>query len=433
MRIRILGGLLGASLCLLGASLWGCNAGGTMHTPSTVTKDASGKMVTMPAPTTMPTTTPQHDAAAHVPPPSDPCIAAHNCAPGVWVNVTPPDVDLVNGSCSNYGTETVAVDPVRTQDVYTLFMCQGIWKSTDFGQTWTGPINTGKDGTTMGDCAGGVTIPPNSTASPPILYVSCIRGAGTGFWRSTNGGLDWTSYMVTPGGARQDFYPSAVDPYDDQHLLMAGHEMNVLVQSSNGGQTWTAVKTDAGMQENGGTAFIQFIDTGNATTTRDTWLWMAQVTGGTIGTWRTTNGGASWTHVDANEHVHGSSQIYQPDNKGVVYMAGAYADSGWGALRSADYGATWMHVGQAQAETVIFGTSRFVYCMHGGAAGAGEMVDPMLELSPQPGIGSWTSPGTPAAMTQGPAQVAVTNNGMYNVVLAANWNAGMWRYVEPSQ
>ena len=106
---------------------------------------------------------------------------------------------------------------------------------------------------------------------------------------------------------------------------MAGHEMDYLVQSVDGGLTWTNVTMAHGMLEYGtGTGAIFFINTGNAATTRGTWLWLAPQSGGIYGTWRTANGGASWVQVDKNEHPHGSSQIYQPNNNGVVYMAGAY-------------------------------------------------------------------------------------------------------------
>jgi hypothetical protein len=43
--------------------------------------------------------------------------------------------------------------------------------------------------------------------------------------------------------------------------------------------------------------------------------------------------GASWVQEDKNEHPHGASQIYQPDNNGVVYMAGAPSAVGWGVSK----------------------------------------------------------------------------------------------------
>jgi len=371
---------------------------------------------------------PPSDAAVVGP---NPCIEAGNCALGTWTEVTPTGVDLTNAlDCSNFGTQSMQVDPVHPSDFYTLFMCQGIWKSTDYGQTWKGPINTGTQGAAVGDCAGGISMPPKSTATNTTVYEACIRGNGLGFWRSTNGGVDWTKYNVAPGGQRQDFYPPVVDPYDINHLLMAGHEMNVLVESADGGQSWTNVTTDPGMAENGGTAGIFFIDTGSAATTKKTFLWLAQQSD-VFGTWRTTNDGATWIRVDKNEHLHGNSQIFQPDTSGVVFMAGVYSTLGWGALRSTDYGATWTHEGKTGSENVAFGTNKFVYVMSSGAAGLSATADPSFQAAPLPGTGTWVSPGTPAAMKQGAAQAAISNDGTHNVIVTANWGAGLWRYVEP--
>jgi hypothetical protein len=38
---------------------------------------------------------------------------------------------------------------------------------------------------------------------------------------------------------------------------------------------------------------------------------------------------------------------------------------------------------------------------------------------------------TPPAMTQGPAQAAVTSDGKNNILVIASYNAGLWRYIEP--
>jgi hypothetical protein len=349
---------------------------------------------------------------------------------GIWTSVTPNNVDLTSSlSCGNFGTQTVAVDPQRPSDVYAMFHCQGIWKSSDFGYSWKGPINTGTNGPGMAG-AGGIVIPSASKTTPPLMYAANIRDPGTGFWRSTDGAVSWKNYNVGPGGSRQDFYPPSTDPYDANHLLMTGHEMNLLVQSSDGGQTWTAVHTDNGMVQNGGTAFAFFIDTGSSATTRTTFLWVAQQNGGTVGTWRTADGGANWTKVDKNEHPHGNSQIYQPGN-GVVYIAGAYSDLGWGVLRSTDYGQHWTHSGVTGNQASVLGTGSKVYAMFGWAAGVGITVDPSLELAAQPGTGAWTASATPSAMSQGPAQMSVTNDGSHFIILTANYNAGLWLFVEP--
>jgi hypothetical protein len=349
---------------------------------------------------------------------------------GTWVNVTPANVNLTSGLCGNAGTQTVQADTMHPTDLYTEFNCQGIWKSTDYGATWTGPINTGTNGAAVSDCGSGITVSPSRTGGAPTLYEACIRGTGLGFWKSVDGGVNWTHYLVGASTDRQDYFPPVIDPHDSNHLLLAAHEFNSIAESVDGGQTWTQVPLNNGMLQNQGTGLIFFIDTGTATSTRGNWLWMGQSTGGAFGTWRTTNSGTSWNRVDKNEHF-GAGQIYQPDTTGVVFMAGTSSDLGAGVLRSTDYGQTWTHVGLTVTETIVVGTSKNLYSMAGAPVAAGSSVDPAFEVAAQPGTGTWFRVTTAAALTQGTAQFAVVNNGTNNILLGAMYNGGLWRYVEP--
>lgn len=351
-------------------------------------------------------------------------------ARGVWTDVTPGGVDLVNAlSCDNYGSITMVADPARPSNLFTQFHCQGVWKSVDYGLTWSGPINTG-DGGAGASGAGGLAIARGPDGQPPILYSAGIRGSGTGFWKSTDGGANWTNYRVEPGRDRQGFYPPVVNPYDSNHLLMTGHQRSLIVQSFDGGRNWSEVPIADGMKHAGGTAFIFFIDTGLAETTRATWIWIAEASPGRrIGTWRTSDRGRTWKHVDYNEHPHGQMQIYQPDGGGLVFMPGLNSDLGAGVLRSTDYCETWTHVGIAMDQAAVFGTPKRVYAMYAWACG-GCLLDPALQTAPQPAVSGWTRMPTPPKMAIGPAQAATTFDGTNYIILTANWRGGLWRFVE---
>ncbi len=345
---------------------------------------------------------------------------------GTWVDVTPSNASKTGSfTYGNYGVQTVGRDPV-TGICYTSFNCQGVWRSFNNGRTWEGPINTGTNGTLMGEGAGGITVGRNGR-----IYAGTFRGVTYGFWRSNNGGLDWTNYTTT-GIGTPDIYPPTVDPYDQDHLLICGHEQDYLAESFDGGQTWTEITLNAGMLTgDAGTAFCFFVDTGSSSTTADTWLWMGQSNGGAQGTWRTTNGGSSWTKVETNEHPHGACQIYQPDTSGVLYIAGEYATAGsQGVLRSTDYGATYSHVGNSSPSTGVWGTSTTLYSQYGWAIGTPGTVTPGYQTAPQPGT-SWTNGSLPAGMADGGfAQTCVFSDGARNIFLSAQWHGGLWRYVE---
>jgi hypothetical protein len=347
-----------------------------------------------------------------------------------WTNVTPGNANVTDSlDCDNKGSITVVSDPLRPSNIYAHFYCQGVWRSTDYGQTWTGPLNTGTGGQGARG-AGGIAIAPGPPGQPPILYASGFRGTGMGFWKSVDGGVSWTNSFIAPGGSRQDFYTPIVDPTNPNHVIMNGHEMNLIVRSVDGGQTWTSIPLAPGMNQSGGTGVLTFVKTGTAATTATTWLWSAQAAGGAIGTWRTTNAGASWTKVDNNEHPHGGTQTYyQPDTSGVIYMAGVYSAHGWGVLRSTDYGQTWAHVGGGQSQASIFGSPNRVYSFWSWACGRCTE-NPNGQSAPAPGITGWAQMPTPAGMTMGPTAGAVVFDGQRYVVITANWLAGLWRYVE---
>jgi hypothetical protein len=365
--------------------------------------------------------------------------ASAQSSAGQWVNVTPAGVDLTNElSCGNYGTQSVVVDPDRPSDLYAQFNCQGIWKSTDYGQTWTGNIATGTNSSAATNCAGAISIASGGGgANPATLYETCIRGTYVGFLASTDGGVNWTTHDIGPAhyassvGNRQDVYQPAVDPYDPMHLIVDGHELNAIYESSDGGETWTSVPIASGMSTNGGSAFTFFVNTGAASTTRGTLLYEAQATGGQTGTWRTTNDGASWTRVDSTEHQHGAAQVYQPDATGVMFEAGVYNNGGWGVSRSTDFGRTWTHVGNAQTESTVYGTPNNVYAEYSSACGLSCNEPWNLIVVPAPGNGAWSNISQPARSSEGSAHAAVTFDGSSYDIVTANWQSGLWRYVEP--
>ncbi len=347
--------------------------------------------------------------------------------PGVWENVSPAgltfDPDAFGGN--NYGVQDVLVDPARPSDLYTFVCYQGVWKSTDYGKTWN-KVDTGKGHDVIdGGKPWGAGIDSNRCRDPnvpPRLYTLNGAGSMNGFWMSEDGGVNWshTTLPDQPGTQySQDAYSIAVDPYDGKHLVMGFHEEAGLVESNDSGASWIVHKPGDG----GISIYNFFVDTGDPATTRATWLSIGQ--SGAM--FRTTDSGTSWKQVETLQHAHGCSQFFQAGG-GVIFAPGQGGTDGDGVYRSKDYGATWAKVSSTKANTIA-GTKTTLYANYGWASAIGTPAD--IQTAPRDPGTAWKDGTTPQAMTNGSKGSAVTFDGTHYVIVSGNWNAGIWRYIEP--
>jgi hypothetical protein len=363
---------------------------------------------------------------------------SHGIGPtGQWINVTPADMAVPSGACGDgvYGVNSVVADSTTAGTVYSQANCQGIWKSTDYAQTWSGPINTGVGGQLVTGSTGWMTANQDGT-----LYFGAIRAGGaggggiTGIAKSTDQGVSWTE--IDSGiDISNGTWPPTVDPYNPLHLLATTHEKDWLWQSFDGGNSWSQVTLPGTIASGQGClanlGCVHFVNTGVAGTTAATWLY--QTGGGNTnpGVWRTTNSGGSWTSVDNGFfQEHGLFGFYQPDTSGVVYITGwSYGSPPPGVHRSADYGLTWTPVGIARTEQDVFGSPNGVYADFGWACNCS--TGPSWESAPVPGTGTWTKLTTPASMAIGSSDEATLYDGTNYIFVTANYAAGLWRYAEP--
>ncbi len=120
----------------------------------------------------------------------------------------------------------------------------GVWKSDDFGRTWN-PIFDAQDT----QAVGAIAVAPSD---PKIIYVSSGEGlarpdlgVGDGIYKSTDAGQTWTHLGLRNG---QGIPALAVDPRDPDRVFAAvlGHpygpnaERGIFL-STNGGQNWEKV------------------------------------------------------------------------------------------------------------------------------------------------------------------------------------------------
>jgi hypothetical protein len=136
---------------------------------------------------------------------------------------------------------TIAIHPTNPQVVYAGCANGGVWKSTNFCQTWTSVFYNQNTSS-----VGALAIDPGN---PEIIYcgtgeANSLRShyPGTGVFKSTNGGLNWT-FKGLPNS--YNIGNIAVNPLNTSEVyvavLGAGRKKNSergLYKSTNGGDTW---------------------------------------------------------------------------------------------------------------------------------------------------------------------------------------------------
>src|ERR1035437_6987655 len=120
----------------------------------------------------------------------------------------------------------------------------GVWKSDDYGRTWT-PIFDHESTQSIG----AIAVAPSN---PNIIYAGSGEGLhrpdlsiGDGIYKSTDAGKTWTHLGLRDG---QQISQMAVDPRNPDKLFVAvlGHPYGPnaergLYRSTDGGKTWTKV------------------------------------------------------------------------------------------------------------------------------------------------------------------------------------------------
>jgi photosystem II stability/assembly factor-like uncharacterized protein len=255
------------------------------------------------------------------------------------------------------GGRTVAASGVPGQPniFYMAPNNGGVWKSTDFGETWN-PIFDGQPTGSIGALA----VAPSN---PQIIYVGSGEGlrrpdlsVGDGIYKSTDAGATWKYLGLRDA---QQITNILVDPHNPNRVFVAalGHpygpnEERGVFRSLDGGATWQKILYK---DENTGATDLAF-DPKNPQTLyaalwnsrRPPWTTGGPLEGHTGGLFKSTDGGNLWRPLTEGlpKNSQGLGRIgvgISPSDPDRLYALVDAPEIG-GLYRSSDAGETWLRV-----------------------------------------------------------------------------------------
>ena len=243
-------------------------------------------------------------------------------------------------------TGKIVIDPTNSNIMYAATMGtlytpnseRGLYKSTNGGATWTKVLFV-NDSTGVVD----VSINPQN---PNILLAAAwqrrrgpegrryVGGVGTGIYRTTNAGLSWTLLANgLPAPAATVGRPAvAIAPSNPAvaYVAYADDPGNFLgsYKTTDGGDTWTRTN-DANLSSlysNFGWYFGKVFV--NPTNENNVYIFGVSIA-------KTTNGGASWT-TQSTTHADNHAMAFHPTDPNILYIG-----NDGGRSKSTNGGTSW--------------------------------------------------------------------------------------------
>ena len=252
------------------------------------------------------------------------------------------------------GGRTKAITGVASQPnvFYAGAVNGGVWKTDDFGRTWTPIFDDQPTGS-----IGAIAVAPSD---PNIIYVGSGEGlprpdlsVGDGIYKSTDAGKTWTHLGLRDG---QQIPMIIVDPRDANRLFAAvlGHPYGPnpergIYRSSDGGQTFEKVLA---RDDNTGGSDLEFDPKNPDIVYACLWEqrqgpWENGAWAGTHGgIFKSTDGGRTWKQLTSGlppEGVVQADVAVAPSDPNRMYASVANPRS-VGIYRSDDAGETWTRI-----------------------------------------------------------------------------------------
>ena len=167
---------------------------------------------------------------------SHPNSRSYLAGDGTW-SLLGPIQSPANGTGQPNGNgrlNCIAFHPTDANTIYVGAPSGGFWTSTDNGSTWTQSIS--------GMIRLGVSSIVVDPSNPNTIYIGTGDrdggdAPGYGVWRSTDGGLTWSSH--NSGMGNRTISEIIMHPTNPS-IMYAASTNGYVYRTSNGGSTWSA-------------------------------------------------------------------------------------------------------------------------------------------------------------------------------------------------
>ena len=257
---------------------------------------------------------------------------------------------------------TIAVHPANPQIVYTGTANGGLWKSTNFCQSW---ISIFDDQNTSS--IGAVAIDP---VNPEIIY--CGTGEsnslrsyypGTGIYKSFNGGLNWTFIGLDSSYTIGNI---SINPNNSQEIFAAAggwtrrkNPQRGIYKSTDGGSNWSKK-----LYHSDSVGAVDVVIDPNNTAKVFAALWERQrredyvkYGGRYSGIYISTNSGNNWSPVSGGFPVNDANMgrisldISNSNSQTIYALTASTTGSSRGLYKSTNGGANWSLINSSVAQS----------------------------------------------------------------------------------
>jgi photosystem II stability/assembly factor-like uncharacterized protein len=291
-----------------------------------------------------------------------PSIRVAGAGGGLWKSVlifpvsigdNIPGTQKMGSFCSNPSNPSIILAGTG-ENWFSGVSGAGLYMTTDEGATYTHITMTPQPGAFYK-----LRFGPGSST---IVHA----GTSTGYFKSTNGGYNWTNYL---GLKITDV---AVNPSNTNIMYAAqwGDSLNGGIwKSTNAGLNWTRLTTGGIPFINVGRTSISIAPSSPAILYVNMSKWYDNTT---MGVYKSTNAGSTWTNVTPVPSFHGGqgfhncNSVVHPTNPNLVFVGGVQL------FRSTNGGSSWTEVnvfhGDIQ-ELQYTNNGSALYCCSDGGVG----------------------------------------------------------------